>query len=580
MLRKRSFSTKGKIVFLCLACRQLSTLKFAFLVYNDIELRTIMLSLECVKLIIINIIKLFIVPSICALIIMSSIVLDKTTNFTALLISGCLFALSIMFDKKWPRLQYIQILLLGLFQWYSQLNWCQLLYCILIIIAIEKRPQSKYDVFIAIYYVLQYTLIRLSYQSMSPYNLLVSIFDLLTSVVIVLLFRYVVNLEIEKKRLSKKYNFLSTHDSVTGLLNYEGYMKSIQDFVQKKEPFILVLLDLQDFKSINHESMENGNEILAKIAQILHVFFPNAKAISRYAGDRFALILPPQDNVMQQLNEMLDSNALGFQVTDSTTSFPSEAVTSQELITFAEEKLFQNRRKLWFKREENMFRSEKLKAVGELAAGMAHEIRNPLTTIKGFMQIAVHHDYNVRPWFDTIMSEITRMNELTAEFLQFSKPHISNMKPEPIGHLIDRLLFLVESEAAFRGHRIHYEATNSNAHINMDRDKIVQVLLNLVRNAFEAMQESGDVYIRIQVNEYSASIEIEDTGSGIPEHQLVKIFNPFYTTKENGTGLGLSICQKIAQDHGGSLDVTSELGKGSIFRLRLPIIPYMSKIED
>ncbi|OPA76978.1 histidine kinase [Paenibacillus selenitireducens] len=511
---------------------------------------------------------------------MSSIVLDKAPNLAALLISGCLFMLSIVFDKKWPRLQYTQILLLGLFHWYSHLNWCQLLYCILVISAIEKKPKYAHGAFIAIYYVLQYTAIRLSYQSLSTYNLLVSLFDLMTSIVIVLLFRYVMNLEMEKKRLSKKYNFLSTHDSVTGLLNYEGYMKSIQDFVQKEEPFILVLLDLQDFKSINHESMENGNEILAKIAQLLHVFFPNAKAISRYAGDRFALILPPQDNVLLQLGEMLDSNALGFQVTYCTTRFPSEAVTSQELITFAEEKLFQNRRKLWFKREENMFRSEKLKAVGELAAGMAHEIRNPLTTIKGFMQIAVHHDYNVRPWFDTIMSEITRMNELTAEFLQFSKPHISNMKPEPIGHLIDRLLFLIESEAAFRGHRIHYEPSNSCEHINMDRDKIVQVLLNLVRNAFEAMQESGDVYIRIQVNDFAANIEIEDTGSGIPEQHLVKIFNPFYTTKDNGTGLGLSICQKIAQDHGGTLDVTSEIDKGSIFRLRLPIIPHMPKLED
>ncbi|MFD0620366.1 ATP-binding protein [Paenibacillus sp. GCM10027629] len=520
---------------------------------------------------IINIIRQFFVPSISVFVILSSIFLHTATNIYLLVITGCLFVFSILLDKKFPGLQPLQIILLGVFHWSSSLNWCQLLYCVLIIITIQRKKKFRDSVLTTLLYAMQYTLINLTYRPINTYQMLVSIFDILTFVIVLLLYYFVHVSEIEKKRLREKFQFLSTHDSVTGLLNYEGYMKSIQNDVKRKEPFVLLLLDLQDFKSINHESTQNGNEILAKIAQLLRSYFPNAKAMSRYAGDRFALVLPPFDNIHQEITDVLDSNMLGFQVTHSTTFFPQEAESAQEIITFAEEKLFQNRRKLWFKREENMFRTEKLKAVGELAAGMAHEIRNPLTTIKGFMQISMHHDYNIRPWFDTIMSEITRMNELTAEFLQFSKPHIGNMKPEPIAHVMDRLLYLVESEAAFRGHRIYYEPIGVSLHIHMDRDKIVQVLLNLVRNAFEAMEEPGDIYIQVSQIHNKVIIEIRDTGCGIAEHHLTKIFNPFYTTKDNGTGLGLSLCQKIAQDHGGSLEVRSTLGEGSIFRVNLPL---------
>jgi signal transduction histidine kinase len=296
-------------------------------------------------------------------------------------------------------------------------------------------------------------------------------------------------------------------------------------------------------------------------------------AISRYAGDRFALVIPSIENAVSDVQEILESRKLGYEVTYSMAMFPEESASSQQIISLAEDRLFQNKRVLWLKREEELFRSEKLKVVGELAAGMAHEIRNPLTTVKGFIDLSKSQSYNIEPWVDIIMNEITRMNELTAEFLQFSKPHISNMKPEPISGCLDRVKYLTESQAISKGHSMYIHNIDDSILVVMDRDKIVQVLINLVRNALEAMDEPGHIYIEVKLMETKYMlIEIQDTGKGIPENELPKIFDPFYTTKEEGTGLGLSICHKIIQDHGGILSVKSIVNEGTLFTITLPVI--------
>lgn len=498
--------------------------------------------------------------------------MDKAPSTVAVILLGCSYYLSIVFDNKFPSLQKFQFVFLALFHWSSHLNWCLILYYILIGFSIQKRERYTHIIRIALMYILLYTVIRLSYVPFTNYNLFVSIYDIISSVVFVLLLQYVHKSELEKKRLRKENNFLITHDPLTGLLNYEGYVTAVQDLIHKKCNFVLILLDFQDFKSVNNESICTGNEILTQISLLLGKLFYNSHAMSRYAGDRFAIILPSKENLISNLSELLDPNTLGLQVTYSFAQFPQEAVTKEALISIAEDRLFQSKRDVWLKREDHLFRSEKMKMVGELAAGMAHEIRNPLTTIKGFMQISTNHDYNIHPWFDIIMSEIRRMNELTAEFLQFSKPHLSNMKQELLTDCIDRVLSLAESDALYRGHKIIFEDTKESLYVFIDRDKIVQVLLNLIQNAFEAMKQPGDIHVRIKQEEHAAIIEVEDSGDGISESDLEKIFIPFYTTKEAGTGLGLSICQKIALDHGGSLEVKSTIGLGSIFSFKLPTV--------
>ncbi|WP_227013618.1 ATP-binding protein [Paenibacillus psychroresistens] len=441
----------------------------------------------------------------------------------------------------------------------------------------QKKQTYKQTLPISLLYIMLYSTVRLAYQPVNTYNLLVVVYDFIGAALIVFLYRYFVNLETEKESYKEKYALLATHDPLTKLLNYEGYINSLQAVISKQYKFVLILLDFQDFKSVNNQNISTGNELLINISLILKRLFPDAYMISRYGGDRFAITTPSKENIVNDIEELLNSDILGFQVTYSITQFPQESTLKEEIVSIAEEKLFQLKRIKWLKREEDLFRSEKMRAVGELAAGMAHEIRNPLTTIKGFMQFSKQKGYNIGPWYDIIMSEITRMNELTAEFLQFSKPNISNMKPESVTACLGRLLFLTESDAVFRGHKLILKVSDESLYVYIDRDKMVQVLVNLVRNGLEAMNEPGTLSIRANREDEYVVIEIEDTGQGISLLEQAKIFQPFYTTKEEGTGLGLSICQKIAQDHGGSLNIESVLGQGSVFRFKLPVYHLNNK---
>lgn len=222
-------------------------------------------------------------------------------------------------------------------------------------------------------------------------------------------------------------------------------------------------------------------------------------------------------------------------------------------------------------REEQLFESAKARVVGELAAGMAHEIRNPLTSIKGFLQLSQKNGYSIEPWYDMLLAEVDRMNELTGEFLQLSKPHTASCLVRSLHDCLIRVISLSETDAHSRGHRIVFEEAEEGILVRMEMDKLVQVFLNLVKNAVEAMTSPGTVTIRLYREEDMAVVEVKDTGAGISKADLKKIFTPFFTTKENGTGLGLSICQKIILDHGGTLGVSSEWGKGTAFAVRLPV---------
>jgi len=218
-----------------------------------------------------------------------------------------------------------------------------------------------------------------------------------------------------------------------------------------------------------------------------------------------------------------------------------------------------------------MLWSEKLRVMGELASSMAHEIRNPLTTIKGFLQVSQSYDYNIERWYQLIMNEIARMNELTGEFLQFSKPKATELHVAPLQMSIARVVSLTESEALNLGHQFSVEQPEEPIHILMDEDKIVQLLLNLVKNAYEAMSVRGSIVIRLYRRNEHAIVEIEDTGSGIPAELVEKIFQPFYTSKKSGTGLGLSICLKIVNDHGGTMTVYSEVDIGTTITISFPV---------
>lgn len=515
--------------------------------------------------------RLYVFPFLVIFIGCASVLLELTPAPVPMLVAGLLLIAIIILERWYPYLRFLQFLLAGAFHYFSHLNWCEILYVLLILLAIERNPRFLTSLLYTCLFMLEYTMIRLTYQPVNMYNVLVSVYDIAGVCLIVMIIQYFMRTEQVSVRLQEQTHYLTTHDPLTGLLNYQGYRATIQELVDNETSFALINMDLQDFKTYNTPSVQNGNEILMKLASTLKRVFKDALALSRYAGDRFAIVLPDGEGLMEKIEHLMSNRQLGFDVTYSVTHFPQEAANASVLISLAEDRLFQNKRSRWLLQEEKRFQEEKLRMVGELAAGMAHEIRNPLTTIKGFMQLSKANDYSMKPWYNVIMSEITRMSELTAEFLQFAKPHISNMKPEIIQDCVNRMLFLTESDAALHGHMIVYEGVHEQFAVRMDRDKIVQVLLNLMRNAFEAMEKPGTVHIRLYRRDDYCYIEIKDTGSGIHQNDLDKIFEPFFTTKENGTGLGLSICKKIIQDHGGELTAGSKVGEGSVFTVSLPL---------
>ncbi|MBD3920369.1 GHKL domain-containing protein [Paenibacillus sp. PR3] len=226
------------------------------------------------------------------------------------------------------------------------------------------------------------------------------------------------------------------------------------------------------------------------------------------------------------------------------------------------------------KREEMMFEHEKMRVVGELAAGLAHEIRNPLASLRGFLQHSKQRQHNIEPWYDLMMDEISRMNKLTVEFLQFSKPDPSSYRIHSLHECLQKVVYLTGPKVSDLGLRLVYVDNKSDMKVRIDMSKMVQVFVNILNNALESMAGigSGTVTLRLSQEGPRVVVEVQDTGEGIRAQDMKQIFNPFFTTKVEGTGLGLPICKKIVQDHGGEIEVSSSPGLGTTFSVSLPAV--------
>ncbi|TWI56288.1 PAS domain-containing sensor histidine kinase [Halalkalibacter nanhaiisediminis] len=226
--------------------------------------------------------------------------------------------------------------------------------------------------------------------------------------------------------------------------------------------------------------------------------------------------------------------------------------------------------------EQELIRTEKLKVVGQLAAGFAHEIRNPLTTIRGFLQL-VHQSEEIshkrKKHFDIMLKEIDRVNGIISELLNMANPKAAMVKS-----VVDVAELIKEKEMLYTGEAEANKITFKTIVeplplIFSDGQKLDQAIINLIKNSFEAMPDGGVLTIRAR--EFAASdvikIDIADTGCGMSEETLDKLGTPFYTTKEMGTGLGMMTTFRIIEEMGGSLSVKSELGKGTTFTITLPL---------
>lgn len=220
--------------------------------------------------------------------------------------------------------------------------------------------------------------------------------------------------------------------------------------------------------------------------------------------------------------------------------------------------------------ETEMARLAQLNLVGEMAAGIAHEIRNPMTTIRGFLQLFSENDRHMQKEYIPIMlEELDRANEIITEYLSLAKNKQSHQKPENINRIIEMLLPLIQAEAVMSGKHVHVQFTDC-PDIQLDDKEMRQLILNMCMNGLEAMRIGGKLRIETYPESGHVILLIADEGKGIDEEHLEKLGRPFFTTKDEGTGLGLAICYSIAARHQASIEVQSS-PKGTSFLIRFPI---------
>lgn len=225
------------------------------------------------------------------------------------------------------------------------------------------------------------------------------------------------------------------------------------------------------------------------------------------------------------------------------------------------------------KAEEAVRRGDRLAALGQLSAGLAHELRNPLGTIRGSAEMltrAVSAENEVaREVAGFISSEVDRANSLITRFLHFARPLELRADVADLAHTIDRAIAQVEPEAP--GISIYKNYAPEIPPFRFDAELMERVLYNLILNAAQASPAGGTVTVKTRAGDGAAEISVIDRGSGIDAAHLNTIFNPFFTTKPQGVGLGLAIVGKIVDEHGGKISVESEPGRGSVFRVQVPM---------
>ncbi len=225
-------------------------------------------------------------------------------------------------------------------------------------------------------------------------------------------------------------------------------------------------------------------------------------------------------------------------------------------------------------RFRRMLRADKLATIGELAAGAAHEIRNPLTAIKSSLQYleTKSQDEKAKKLLTTALEETDRIDEILSGLLSFSRPSEIRKERHNLLESLEEGLELISFQARKQKITIVKDFPSSPLELNADKSQLKQLFLNLFLNSIQAMAEGGELKLEVRSPDgRNVLITVSDTGEGIPEENLDRIFDPFFTTKKGGTGLGLSICYGIVKSHNGEIEVRSKVGQGTTVLVKIPM---------
>lgn len=227
--------------------------------------------------------------------------------------------------------------------------------------------------------------------------------------------------------------------------------------------------------------------------------------------------------------------------------------------------------------EELLRKSDKLSAVGQLAAGVAHEVRNPLTVLKGFTQMLLSANKTHQQYYRMMLSEVDRIESIIGEFLLLAKPQEIKFKQNSLSQILQDVVALMETKAVMNNVEIVYNCLSEHSDIECDANQLKQVYINILQNAVDAMQSGGQIKVELSETGHGYyMVCITDQGCGIPEERIARLGEPFYSSKEKGTGLGLMVSYQIISKHNGRINVSSKLNAGTTFEILLPASQGMS----
>jgi two-component system NtrC family sensor kinase len=320
-----------------------------------------------------------------------------------------------------------------------------------------------------------------------------------------------------------------------------------------------------------------GMAILATIVLLVILFFITSSIINPIRG----MVLATNKIAQGDLNSQVDidyRDEIGQLAHSFNQMTENLKRANQKLIEWAKtlEKRVDARTQELKEMQDFLIQSEKMASLGKMAAGVAHEINNPLTSILINTHLMLEKLEKKHPFYESlglIADETSRCTQIVKSLLEFSRQEPPQKVKTDINETIERAIHLLENKASFQNIRINKELNPSLPQIAIDKNKIQQVLWNLMLNSSEAMPEGGNLTIISQLSKDQKYIEIIfiDTGIGIPKENLNRLFDPFFTTKSTGTGLGLAVSYGIIQQHQGLIEVKSEVGQGSVFTLSLPL---------
>ena len=382
--------------------------------------------------------------------------------------------------------------------------------------------------------------------------------------------------EKEKQALDKiesEYNqYVASKDDVIAL--YQAGERESGASLHKKvrDRFFKIIALCDQFKDLHHQRIEQARGVSRSQAKNLRIVAGTAMLIVLILGVLLAFVLI--SNILAPIRSLVGESdeKNRFEKSDDEVKALSRRVRGlMEDIDQTHSELEKSR--------ETLLQAEKLALVGRLAAGMAHSVRNPLTSVKmRLFSLDRTLDLSVtqKEDFDVISDEIRHIDTIVQNFLEFSRPPKLKMQKVSPSEVVDMTLQMLKHRLESYDVEIKLDRKQTLPEILADPEQLKEVLVNLVVNAYEAMERRGS--IEIQETEIETGpgdrkvmIRLTDNGPGIPDAIKDKVFQPFYSTKEEGTGLGLSICARIIEEHGGTLELTSTEGKGATFTIKIPV---------